>query len=241
MRAGREADLVVDDEVDRAAGAVARQAGEAEALGHDALAGERGVAVEQQRQHGRALAVLAAVLVLLGAHLAEHHRVDRSRGATGWRQREVDLVAVEVAVGRGAEVIFDVAGAADVVGLGRAARELVEDGAVRLAHDVGEHVEAAAVGHADDDLVDAELAAVLDDCSSAGTIASPPSRPKRLVPAYFLARNFSHCSASISLLRIGFLPSGVKAMSSSLPSIRSWMQAFCVGVDVHIFKADVPQ
>src|SRR6185436_18100986 len=45
----------------------------------------------------------------------------------------------------------------------RAALELVEDGAVRLAHDAGEHVEAPAMRHADDDLLNAELAAALDD------------------------------------------------------------------------------
>src|SRR5439155_27245552 len=58
---------------------------------------------------------------------------------------------------------FDVAGALAVVGLEGAALELVEDGAVRLAHDVGEYVEAPAVRHANDDLLDAELAATLDD------------------------------------------------------------------------------
>ena len=66
-------------------------------------------------------------------------------------------------------------------------------------------------------------------CSSAGTIASAPSRPKRLVPVYFTSANFSKSSASISLLRIAFLPSSVKAMSLSLPSMRSWIQAFCFG------------
>jgi hypothetical protein len=46
VRVGGEADLVVDDEADRAAGAVARQAGEVEGLLDDALTGERGVAVD---------------------------------------------------------------------------------------------------------------------------------------------------------------------------------------------------
>ena len=162
-RVGGEADLVVDDEVDRAAGAVALEAGEAEALGHHALAGEGRIAVDQQRQHRRALAGLAAVLVLLGAHLAEHHGIDdlQVRGVGG--ERQVHVVAVEGAVRGGAEVVLHVARALDVVGLERAALELVEDGAVRLAHDVGEHVEAPAVRHADDDLLDAELAAALDD------------------------------------------------------------------------------
>ena len=54
-RIGGEADLVVDDEMQRAAGAVAAQAREAEALGDHALAGEGRVAVDQQRHHlGRA-------------------------------------------------------------------------------------------------------------------------------------------------------------------------------------------
>ncbi len=51
-----EADLVVDDDVDRAAGAVAAQLREVERLGHDALAGERSVAVDEQRQHRERLA-----------------------------------------------------------------------------------------------------------------------------------------------------------------------------------------
>ena len=60
LRAGGEADLVVDDEMDRAAGAVAGQAGEAEAFGNDALPGKGGVAVEQDRQDGLALLVARA-------------------------------------------------------------------------------------------------------------------------------------------------------------------------------------
>ena len=60
-------------------------------------------------------------------------------------------------------MILDVARAFDVVGRGRAALELVEDDVVRLAHDLGEHVEPAAMGHAEHDLLHAELAAALDD------------------------------------------------------------------------------
>ena len=139
------------------------EARQAEALGHDTLAGERRVAVNEQRQHRRALAGSAAALVLLGAHLAEHHRIDdlQVRGVGG--QRQVHVVAVEGAIGRGAEVILHVARAFDVVRLERAALELVEDRAVRLGHDAGEHVEAPAMRHAHDDLFDAELAAALDD------------------------------------------------------------------------------
>ena len=59
----------------RAAGSVTAQVGEAEALGDDALARERRVAVDQQRQHRGALDVIV-VLLLLGADLSQHHRID---------------------------------------------------------------------------------------------------------------------------------------------------------------------
>ena len=117
--------------MDGAAGAVALEARQAEALGDDALAGEGGVAV-----HAAAAApacarpAVAAVLVLLGAHLAQHHRIDDLQVGGVGGQRQVDVVAVERAVGRGAEVVLHVARALDVVGLERAALELVEDRAV---------------------------------------------------------------------------------------------------------------
>ncbi len=149
---------------------MAAQPRQAEALGDHALAGEGGIAVEEQRQHPRPLierhdvaARLVGVLVLLRPRLAEHHRVDDLEVRRVGGQRQVDLVAVELAVRRGAEVVLDVAGALDVVGRGGAALELVEDGAVRLAHHLGEHVQPAAMGHAEDDLLQAELAAALDD------------------------------------------------------------------------------
>ena len=160
LRRGGEADLVVDDEMEAAAGGVAGDAREAEAFGDDALAGEGGVAVEQHRQDEVALDVAAGVL--LGLALAEHDRIDRLEMAGVGQQREMDLDVVELAVGRGAEMIFDVARAADILGVGGAAGELGEDRAEGLAHDVGEHVEAAAMGHADDDLLDPVLAAIFD-------------------------------------------------------------------------------
>src|SRR5690349_6062900 len=75
----------------------------------------------------------------------------------------MDAVAVELAIGGGAEMIFDVPRAFDRVGIGRAALELVEQRAMRLAHHLGQHVEAAAMRHAEHDLLHAEIAATLDD------------------------------------------------------------------------------
>ena len=73
-RVGGEADLVVDDDVDRAAGPVAGELQQVQRLGHEALAGERGVAVDQDR-HAE-LAVGVVVQPLLGPHAALDHRVD---------------------------------------------------------------------------------------------------------------------------------------------------------------------
>ncbi len=162
-RISREADLVVDDEVQRAAGAVALQVGKAEAFRHHALPGESRVAVDQQRHHHGALVRLGVVLVLLGAHLAERHRVDDLEVRWVRRQRQMHLIAVELAIGRRAEMVLHVAGAFDFVGRRRAALEFVEQRAVRLAHHLGENVQAAAVRHADADFLDAEIAAALDD------------------------------------------------------------------------------
>src|SRR5882724_7292880 len=119
--------------------------------------------MHQKRQHRNAHVGRIAVLVLLGAHLAEHHRIDDFEVRRVGGQRQMDPVVVELAVRRGAEMIFDVAGALDRVGIGRAALELVKQRAMRLAHHLRQHVEAAAMRHADHDFLHAEIAAALDD------------------------------------------------------------------------------
>ncbi len=98
--------------MERAAGAVALEARQAEAFRHHALAREGGIAMDQQRHHP---AAVAAILVLLGAHLAEHHRIDDLEMRRVGGQRQVDAVVVELAVGGGAEVVFDVARAFDLL------------------------------------------------------------------------------------------------------------------------------
>src|SRR6202023_2058770 len=73
------------------------------------------------------------------------------------------LVVVELTVRRRAEMIFDVAGAFDSVRIDRAALEFMKQRAMRLAHHLRQHVQASAMRHADDDFLDAEIAAALDD------------------------------------------------------------------------------
>src|SRR3546814_9981169 len=60
-------------------------------------------------------------------------------------------------------MVLHVAGATDVLRVRGAALELREDRREGLAEEVGQHVEAAAVRHADDHLLEAEVAAALED------------------------------------------------------------------------------
>ena len=53
-----------------------------------------------------------------------------------------------------------------------------------------------------------------------------------MVPVYLRSRNFSKPSASTSLFRMALRPSGVKEISLSLPSMRSWIQAFSAGSEM---------
>ena len=164
-RARGEADLVVDDEVDRAAGAVALEAREGEAFSYDALPREGRIAMQQQGHLRRPveLALLARFRELLSARTAKHDRVHSFKVRGVGTHGEVDRIAVKLAVRRGAEVVFHIPRAERTGALRGAALELMEDLVIALAHHGGEHVQAAAVRHADDDLVDAERAAALDD------------------------------------------------------------------------------
>ena len=60
-------------------------------------------------------------------------------------------------------MVFDVARALDVVGVGRIALEFGEDRGDGLADEIGEHVEPAAMRHADHEFADAELGAAPQD------------------------------------------------------------------------------
>ena len=109
------------------------------------------------------VAFAVAALILLRPNLAEHDRVDRLEMRRVGGQREMDGPPADLTVARGAEMVFDVARAMDVLGLGRDALELGEDRGEGLADEIGQHVEPAAMRHADHELPDAELAAAAQD------------------------------------------------------------------------------
>ncbi len=156
---GGEPDLVVRDQMERAAGRVARERLEVERLGDAALAGERCVPVDEDREgDARIVKALARGTVgLLRPRTSLDHRVDRLEVARVGHERDGDVA------GRGrprplrAEVVLDVAAASLLAGddgLDRPlALELAQDRLVRPPDDVREDVQPAAMRHAEHDLV----------------------------------------------------------------------------------------
>ena len=173
-RARGEADLVVDDEMHRTAGAVPLEAREPQAFGDHALAGKRGIAMQQQRQHHGAVgpAPRPRLIILPSGAICWSCLARALPSTTGstisrWLGLAVSdrctLVAVELAVRGGTQMVLDVARAFHVLGVERATLELVEQRAVRLAHHLGQDVEAPTMRHAQHDVLDPQGAAALDD------------------------------------------------------------------------------
>ncbi len=130
----------------RAPHPVAGQGGEIERLGHHALAGEGGVAVDEHGQRRGVLGV--APDVLLGPGHALHHRVDRFQMGRVGSQRQGQRPSIRGGVDAGrAQVVLHVARPLGERRI-QVAFELPEDLAVGLAHRIGQHVEPAPVGHA---------------------------------------------------------------------------------------------
>ncbi len=104
-----------------------------------------------------------AAALLAGAHRAVHHRADDLQVRGVEAQRDVHQAAGGLDVAGEALVILHVAGGHDAfVGDLALTCELVEDLRRWLADDVGQHVQAAAVRHADHDLFGAVASGALD-------------------------------------------------------------------------------
>jgi hypothetical protein len=170
VRVGREADLVVGDDVDRAARGVAGEAVQVQRLGNDPLSGERGVAMNEDGQDGVRVEPRRAGRARVGAGRARHaleHRVDRLEVARVRRHRDDELDALAAAHrARRAQVVLDVAAPLHALDRQRVADrvlELGQDLRVRLAEHVRHDVQPAAVRHADERLPHAGLGRLGDD------------------------------------------------------------------------------
>ena len=232
---GREAHLVVDHEVDRAAGAVAIELGHLDHLVDHTLAGHGRVAVHEDGHDG----VLVVVLpVDAGAGDAADHRVHRFEVGGIRRQRDVDgHSGIGLEIGAVPHVVLHVAVevVSMVVGL---AGELLEDVGVGLVEDVREGVQAAAVRHADDELLGPELGTALHDGVQRGQQALPALHAEALLAHELLLEELLEDGRLVELLEdLLLLRLGQYRTIRELDVVLEPLPALRLA-DVHVFDAD---
>ena len=156
--AGGEAHLVVDDDVDGAAGAEAARLRQLQRLHDDALTRKRRVPVNLHRQHLVTRRIAAAFLPRTRRSFDDW--VDDLEMRRVERQGNVDIARHRFEVRRESLVILDVTRAAQI-GEVVVTLEFVEQVLGRFSEQIHQHVQPAAMCHADDGLLDAGLAALL--------------------------------------------------------------------------------
>ena len=159
-----EADLVIDDEVDRAAGAVSGELGKVEQLRDRALAGEGRITVDQDGEDALAVGGNAVIAdhTLACAGFTFDNRVHRFKVAGICCEADADFAFRKFADALVAEVVFYIAIARDkAVFVFRC--EFVKQSGEGFPHEIRQHVEAAAVRHAHLDFKHALLRAVFHD------------------------------------------------------------------------------
>jgi len=165
--------------VDRAADRVAAEVRHVERLGHHPLAGEGGVAVEEDREDERVPP--GAEAELLARACDEGHRVHRLE-VLGFRD-EVDVQAVAGAapeLAHGAEVVLHVASPRRLAG--SHVLEAGEDVGGPLPYRVHHDVEPPPVAHPDHGLPGALEDGPVQELVEEGRTNVAPSREKRFVP-----------------------------------------------------------
>src|SRR5215510_2458849 len=148
--------------MDRAAGAVAFQVGQVQRLGHDALTGERRVAVNQHGQRAPARLLLADLQrVLFGANHPFDDRVDELQMAGIRRKRQLDLALAGFSLCHRPLVIFHVAFVGGEVRM-YGPFEGRENALAEIPEDVGQHRQTAAMRHPHDHFFDAAFGGALN-------------------------------------------------------------------------------
>src|SRR5256885_1280457 len=123
-------------------------------------------------------------------------------------------------------MVFHVARSFDHICGRRASLEFVENDAVRLAHDLGQHIEPAAVRHAKNDFLHPERAPPLDDLLECRDHRFGAVEPEPFGAGEFEIAEFLEAFCLDQLVGIARLPSRVKLISLWGPSMRSWIQLF---------------
>ncbi len=156
--AGGEPHLIVDDDVNRAARVEAAGLRQLQRFHDHALAGEGGVAMNLHRQDFVARHIMAPFLARPHRpldHRVHHFQVRRVEG-----QRHVHVARSGLQIGGEPLVVLDVARTAQLRQI-VLALELAEQILGGLAEQVHQHIEPAAMRHADDALFDSMFAALL--------------------------------------------------------------------------------
>ena len=186
--------------------------------------------------------VIAAVLVLnFGAHEAFHHRVHRLevRGVGGQLQIHL-LAAAGLHFRRVAHVVLYVAVAHGQVGHGRALK-LRENLLVRLAHDVGQHVEPAAMGHANHHFLHAQLGPFANDGIERRNRRFAAFEREALLPQKLGVQEVLEYHGLVQLLQNALLVlrAGIKGQRVALHLGPEPVEHLRVA-DVHVLEADGP-
>ena len=230
-----KADLVVDNQVDGAAGGVAAGFRHIESCLVHAQADKGGVAVNQHRQNlGAAVAAAAA---LFGAGGAFNHGIDDFQMRGVERQRNVHRAVGGGDVGTEAHVVFHVAaGQAD----GRAAFKFGEQVGGFFAQGIDQHVQAAAVRHTDDDFFHAVFAGILDQVVQADNRAFAAFHAEAFLADIFGVQVAFQCFDGGNLLQdVAFFLFAEAGGGLVAFEIVANPVALLAVVDVHVFHTNV--
>src|SRR5687767_3238286 len=152
-RIGSEADLIVHDDVQRAAGAESGESGKVERLRYYAFTGESRVSVHADRNDERFIALRRRAREHLSrTSYALEHRIHDLQVARIRDEHDIHFAAVrKLSFSASAEVVFHVSGFALGVRGGMLALEFLEDRPIWLPERVRENVDTPTVRHGETD------------------------------------------------------------------------------------------
>src|ERR1700716_57315 len=157
MRIGRKPDLIVNDEVDRAARAIGLNLAELQDLAHNALPAEGRIGMHQKSKHVTPAFLSAAERFLACAYSSKCDPINRLEMRRIIAISDANDGIAKHAVTGVAEMIRHVARYFYIVGKCAPPLELVQQRCQRFLDDIGHDVETATRGAADDHVAQAKF------------------------------------------------------------------------------------
>ena len=182
-RISGETNLVVHNEMDGATSGVGRKRVEAKAFVHNTLSSEGSVTVEKNT-HGGSVVLLIVVVVLDGAGLSEDDGVLSLQMRRVGNERKLDtLSGGGWALKVHSQMVFDISGSLILTSGG--STEFAENRLIRLADNVGEDVQAATMGHTNDNVLDTIVDTAIDESLHSGNEGLATFQTETLVVGVF--------------------------------------------------------